>query len=124
MQADISSPYPVFSLVSQGPKLPSGGQLREFIFVLENRLLTLNGDHFKRNSAICPVRKRKLHAETGGLAPLRFKWKPKVIVIELTLRVAIIKNEKNQSAMSGLLFLRTIIQQPKRITLSHLGHSL
>jgi hypothetical protein len=31
------------------------------------------GKHLKRNSASCPVRKRKFCALTAGLAPLRFK---------------------------------------------------
>jgi hypothetical protein len=40
----------------------------------KHRRLAPNGDHFKRNSASCPVEKRKFRAETGGLAPLRFKF--------------------------------------------------
>ena len=38
-------------------------------------------DHFKRNSVSCPVLRFILVTDTGGLAPLRFKLKPKVIAI-------------------------------------------
>ena len=39
------------------------------------------------------MRKRKFRADTGGLAPLRFKWKPKVIDIGLApLRIKSVSN--------------------------------
>ena len=40
-----------------------------------------NVSHFKRNSASCSVTKFEFLTETGGLAPLRFNLKTKVIAI-------------------------------------------